>query len=113
MVYPAIDNPTSCEIHVVWFLHAKIFSAVEIHHELCTVYGQNVMSEGTVKQWCRMFKDRQTKVHDEEWSVRPSVVSDDFVQSVDQKIEVPYFTISELCVNFHTFHISMRLSQLG
>jgi hypothetical protein len=32
-------------------------SATEIHRELCAVYGQNIMSEGTVRQWCRMFKD--------------------------------------------------------
>jgi hypothetical protein len=51
-----------------------------------TVYGQNVMSEGTVRQWCRMFKDGRTNVHDEEGSGRLSVVSDDLVQSVDQKI---------------------------
>jgi hypothetical protein len=41
-------------------------SAIEIHHELCAVYGQNVMSEGTVRQWFRMFKDGQRNVHDEE-----------------------------------------------
>jgi predicted transcriptional regulator len=44
------------------------------------------MNEGTVRQWCRMFKDGQTNVHDEERNVRPSVVSDNLVQSVDQKI---------------------------
>jgi hypothetical protein len=43
------------------------------------VYGQNVMSEGTVRQWCRMFKDGRTNVHDEEQSDPPSVVSDDLV----------------------------------
>jgi hypothetical protein len=64
---PAIDNPTSCEIHaVVHFLHAKNMSAEEIHRELCAVYGQNVMSAGIVRQWCRMFKDGQTDVHSEE-----------------------------------------------
>jgi transposase len=57
---------------------------MEIHRELCAVYGQNIMSEGTVKQWCRMFKDGPTNVHDEERSGRPSVVSDDLVHSVDQ-----------------------------
>jgi hypothetical protein len=41
-------------------------SAAEIHHELCTVYDQNVMREGTVRQWCGMFKDRRKNVHDEE-----------------------------------------------
>jgi hypothetical protein len=46
---PAIDNPASCEIRaVIHFLCAKNMSAAEIHHQLCVVYGQNVMSEGTV-----------------------------------------------------------------
>jgi hypothetical protein len=53
---PAIDNPTSCEIRAIMqFLHAKNTSAAEIHRELCMVSGQNVISEGTVRQWCRMF----------------------------------------------------------
>jgi hypothetical protein len=55
---PAIDNPAICEIcALIHFLHAKNMSAVEIHCELCVVYSQNVTSEGTVRQWCRMFKD--------------------------------------------------------
>jgi hypothetical protein len=69
------------------------------------VYGQNVMSEGTVRQWCRTFIDGRTKVHDEEQCGRPSVVSDDLVQSVDQNIcEIQRFTISELSCEFP--HIS-------
>jgi hypothetical protein len=31
-------------------------NAAEFHPELRAIYGQNVMSEGTVRQWCRMFK---------------------------------------------------------
>jgi hypothetical protein len=85
MMCPAIDNPASCEV-----------CTVISYRELCTVYGQNVMSEGTIRQWRRLFKDGQTNVHDEEWSVWLSVVSDDLVQSVDQKIcERQCFTISE------------------
>jgi hypothetical protein len=61
-------------------------SVAEIYCELFAVYGQNVISEGTVRQRCRMFKDGRTSIHDEERSGRPSVVSDDLVQSVDQKI---------------------------
>jgi hypothetical protein len=59
MTCSAIYNPASCEIRVlIRFLHAENTSAVEIHRELCAaVYGQNVMSEGTVGQSCRMFKD--------------------------------------------------------
>jgi hypothetical protein len=50
MMHPAIDNPASCKIHaVIHFLHAKGLSAAEIHHELCAVYNQNVMHEGTVR----------------------------------------------------------------
>jgi transposase len=87
MMCPAIDNPASCEIRaVIRFLHAKNMSDVEIHRESCAaVCGQNVMSEGTVRQWCRMFKDGRANVHNEERSGRPSAVSDDLVQSVDQK----------------------------
>jgi hypothetical protein len=96
MMCPVIDNPTSCEIcTVIHLLHAKNLNAAEIHHELCAVYSQNVMSDGTVRQWCRMFKDGQTNVHDEEKSGLPSVVNDDLVQSVDQKVcERWCFTIS-------------------
>jgi hypothetical protein len=64
-----IENPARCEIHtVIRFLHANNMSAMEIHRQLCAIYGQNAMSEGNVRQWCRMFKDGQTNVHDEERS---------------------------------------------
>jgi hypothetical protein len=56
---PAIDNPASCEIGaVISFLRPKNMNAAEIYRELCaSVYSLNVMTEGTVRQWCRMFKD--------------------------------------------------------
>jgi hypothetical protein len=67
MMCPAIDNPTSCEICIaVHFLHVRNVRAVEIHSELCVVYDQNVISEGTAEQWCRMFKYGGTNVHDKE-----------------------------------------------
>jgi hypothetical protein len=61
MMCPVTDNPSSCEIRdVICFLHAKNMSASETHCELCVVvYSQNVMSKGTVRHWCRMFKDGQ------------------------------------------------------
>jgi hypothetical protein len=74
---PAIDNPAGCEIRaVVRFLHAKNTSAADVHGELCAVYGQIVSSEGTARQWCRMFKDGQTNVHDEELSGRSAICSE-------------------------------------
>jgi hypothetical protein len=76
------------------------------------------MSEGTVRQWCRMFEDGQTNVHDEERSCWPSVVSDDLVQSFDQNIcERWRFTISELSCEFphisHTVLYQTMTNRLG
>jgi hypothetical protein len=48
------------------FLHAKNIRVAEIHRELYAVYGQNVISEGTVREWCRMFKNGRTNVHGKE-----------------------------------------------
>jgi hypothetical protein len=63
-----------------------------------TVYGQNVMSEGTLRQWCRMFKNGRT--NEQMFTMKsevvgwPSVVSDDLVESPDQIIcEKRLFTI--------------------
>jgi transposase len=86
---------------VICILHAKNMSAAEIHRELCALYGQNIMSKGTVRKWCRMLKDGRINVHHEERSGQPSVVSDDLVQNVDQKIcETRHFRISELACGF-------------
>jgi hypothetical protein len=50
MMCPMVVTPASCEIcAVVCFLNSKNMSATEIHHELCVVYGQNVMSEVTIR----------------------------------------------------------------
>jgi hypothetical protein len=97
MMCPVIDNPTSCEIRArICFLHVKNTSAVEIHRGLCAVYGQNVMSEGTVRQWCRMFKDGQINVHDEQRNVRPPVEGDYLCSNSWPKIcEIRRFTILE------------------
>jgi hypothetical protein len=101
---PVIYNRASCKIRaVIRLLHAKNMRAAKIHCELCTVYGQNIMSEGTVRHRCRMFKDGRgrTGVHDEERSGQLSVVSDYLVQSVDQKIcERQRFTFSKLSCEF-------------
>jgi hypothetical protein len=69
-MYPAIDNPASCEIRaVICSLHAKSMSAAGIHSEICAVYDQNVMSDG-------MFKDGRTNIHDKERSGRLAICSE-------------------------------------
>jgi hypothetical protein len=59
------------------------------------------MSEGTVRQWCRMLKYGETNVYDKERSGLPSIMSDDCVQGFDKKISKRcYFTVSELLCEF-------------
>jgi hypothetical protein len=91
---PAIDNIASYGIRaVIRFPCPENVSTAEILRELSAIYGQSVMSEGTVRQWCRMFKDWQTNVLDEQQSGQPSVMSDDLVQR-------QRFTISKLQCEF-------------
>ena len=64
---PLIVSPASCEIRsVIRFLSVQGNSVTEIHRRLSRVYGNGVMSDGFVREWCRKLKDRRTKVHDEE-----------------------------------------------
>jgi hypothetical protein len=61
-----IAAPASCKVRaVICFLHAKGQSVAEIHHRLCRVYGDNVMSDNCVREWCRKYRDRCTDMHDE------------------------------------------------
>ncbi|GBN74832.1 hypothetical protein AVEN_137482-1 [Araneus ventricosus] len=94
----AIENPAKCEVRrVIRFLWAKKLSAADIHRELCAVYGPNIMSEGSVRQWVRFFKDGRTNIHDESRSGRPSVVSADLIKEIDEKFHLLHnFTISQL-----------------
>jgi hypothetical protein len=59
------------------------------------------MCEGSVRQWGKMFKDGRTNAHDEEQSGRPTVLSDDLVQSVDQRTVINATSHFKFCVNFH------------
>ena len=74
----AINNPANCEVRaVIRFLLARNNNAAEIHRQLFEVYGPNVMSDSKVRQWCCLFKEGRTNVHDEERSSRPGVIKDD------------------------------------
>jgi hypothetical protein len=70
----------------------------------------------SARQWCRMFKDGQTNVHNVEQSVQPPVVCDDLIQSVNQKSAKDGSSKHQnFHVNFHIFHIlfTTRITQLG
>jgi len=98
----AIENPASCEVRsVIRFLLAKNLKPIDIYRQLREVYGDYVMNESSVRKWCIQFKNGRTNVHDEEKSGRPSIVTDDLVAKVDEKIrENRRFTITELSLCF-------------
>jgi len=73
----------------------------EIHHQICQVYGDNAMSNGMVRKWVRMFNEGRQNVHNEARSGRPSLVNDDLVRKVNERVgDDRRFTISELSLHF-------------
>jgi hypothetical protein len=44
------------------------------------------MNGGMVRRWCRMFSEGRTNVHDDDWSGRPSLVTADLLDQVNEKI---------------------------
>ena len=46
-----IEGTADCEIRsVIRFLNARNALPSEIHHQICQVYGDNAMSDGTVRK---------------------------------------------------------------
>ncbi|GFW65985.1 histone-lysine N-methyltransferase SETMAR [Trichonephila clavipes] len=101
-MFKTIDQPADCEIRsVIRFLTTKNVSVAKIHRQISDVYGPNAMSSSKVRKWVRAFKDGRENVHDEPRSGRPSVITDDLVNAVDEKIrEDRRFTISTLALEF-------------
>jgi transposase len=97
-----IDAPAKCELRsVIRFLQAEGRSAAEIHRRMSKVYGENFMSDGSVREWCRKFKEGRTDVHDEGGHGRKSVATVGLVERVDQVVRGKRrFTISELSEEF-------------
>jgi histone-lysine N-methyltransferase SETMAR len=101
-----IKNPASCEIRsVIKFFNAKNVRLAEIYQQVC---GENAMSDGMVRRWCRMFSEGRTNVHNDDRSGRPSLVTANLLDQVNEKIlENRRFTMSELSTHFP--HISRSL----
>jgi len=54
----------------------------------------NAMSNGMVRKWVRMFNEVRENVHDEARSGLPSLVNDDLVRKVNERVrEDRRFTI--------------------
>ncbi|KAJ4447820.1 hypothetical protein ANN_09828 [Periplaneta americana] len=97
-----IPSPAAYEVRsVIKFLNAQSIAPIEIHRQLCQIYGPNIMSKQMVRRWCWQFSEGRQSVHDEERSGRPSHINDDHVEVVRQCImENRRFTITELSSHF-------------
>ena len=102
IMFKKIEIPTACEMRsVIRFLNAKNMKPVEIHRQLCDVYGEQAMSSSLVWRWVRLFNEGRETVHDDPRSGRPSVVNEDLVRAVEEKIrENRRFTITSLSLHF-------------
>ena len=98
-MFKVIEHPADCEIRsVISFLNAR---NINIHPQLCQVYGEDAISDGMVRRWVRKFNEGRVSVHDEQRTGRPSLINDDLVRAVDEKIRVDRrFTIFSLSLNF-------------
>jgi len=97
-----IEGAADCEkCSVIRFLNARNVLPSEIHHQICQVYGDNAMSDGMVRKWVRMLNEGRQNVYDEARSGRPSLVNDDLVLNVNQRVrDDRCFTISDLSLHF-------------
>jgi len=79
-MFKTIEEAADCEIRsAVRLLYASNVLRIEIHHQICQMYGDNAMSDDMVRKLVWMFNERREIVHDEARSGRPSLVNDDLV----------------------------------
>jgi len=101
-MFKTIEGATDCEIRsVIRFLNSRNVLPSEIHHQIYQVYGDSAMSDGMVRKWVQMFDEGQENVHDEVRSGRPSLVNDDLVCKVNERVrDNRHLTISDLSLHF-------------
>ncbi|GBN80751.1 hypothetical protein AVEN_143146-1 [Araneus ventricosus] len=108
-MFNTIDRPASCEMRAfIKFLYARNVRSCEIYCQRSETYGQNAMSEGMVRTWVRMFKEGRENVHDVEHRGRPSLITEELVGHLDEKVRSnSRFTIFDLSMNFQNISRSL------
>ena len=101
-MFKTIEGAADCEMRSeIRILKARNVLPSEIHHQICQVYGDKAMSDGMVRKWVRMFNEGRENLHDEARSGRPSLVNDDLVRNVNERVsDNRRFTISDLSLHF-------------
>ncbi|XKL61430.1 hypothetical protein PGB90_008487 [Kerria lacca] len=100
----ALAEPASkCEQRaVVHFLLLEKQTPASIAKRLKAIYGDKALSRVHVWKWCKRFQEGRTNLHDEDRSGRPSIITDQLVNSIQEYILNDHrLTISDLC-NFYS-----------
>ena len=91
-MFKTVEGAADCDIwSVIHFLNTRNSLPSEICHQICQVYGDNAMSDGMVRKLVRMFNEEQENVHDEARSGCPSLVNDDLVHEVNERVRDDMF----------------------
>jgi hypothetical protein len=101
-MFKKFEKPAAYEmLSVIHFLNARNMKPADIHHKLSEVYGEHAMSDSRVWRWVRHFNKGHKNVRDDLRSSRPSLINEDLVCAVKEKIEANRrFTISSLSLHF-------------
>jgi transposase len=95
-MFKKIEKPAACDMRSV----IRLLNARNIR-QLCEVFGEHAMSDSVVRRWVRHFNEVHKNVHDDPQSSRQSVVNEDLVRAVEEKIqEKRQFAISSLLLHF-------------
>ncbi|GIY38453.1 hypothetical protein CEXT_690641 [Caerostris extrusa] len=68
-----------------YIFFAKDVKAAEILLQISEVYGGNIMSDGFIRKWFRTFKVGNTNIHYGGSRMQSLVVTEDFVQNVEER----------------------------
>jgi transposase-like protein len=100
-MFKKIEKPAACKVRSeILFLNTRNMPAY-IHRQLCEVCGEYALSDSMVRRWVRHFNERRENVLDDPRSDLPSVVNENFVRAVEEKIqENRRFTISSHSLRF-------------
>jgi hypothetical protein len=103
-MFRKIEKPAAFEMRsVIRFLNARNMKPADIL-QLREVYEKHAISNSMVRRWVRHFIEGRENVYDDPRSGRPSVVNDDLVCAVEEKIQentIHHFvTFSAFSTNF-------------
>jgi transposase len=86
-MFKKIENTAASEMQsVIHFMNARNMKMADIHRQICEVYGAHAMSDSMVRRWVSHFNEGCKNVHDDPRNGRPSVVNEELVRTLEQKI---------------------------